>query len=269
MDKINLLLSLGLSPNQAKVYQSILKLGNATAIQMAESSSVYREDIYKVLPALEKLGLVEKLLGKPAIFRATPVDGALSSLIVDEKVKSDERIASMKAKFKKISEAKWVLPIRAGNDKSLYALIPEGKPLIAKLASLTASSRTDIFWMSTLNEICHVITLIFDEIKRASHRGVAFKVIIENFDADKSQRKQVQHIIDIDSANIRVNHQTLNRFLVFDNREAMIPTTGKSTSEANSALWTTDTNLIGVLRGYFETSWSESEELKQINATSI
>jgi hypothetical protein len=49
----------------------------------------------------------------------------------------------------------------------------------------------------------------------------------------------------------------------------MIPTTGKSTSEANSALWTTDTNLIGVLTGYFETSWSESEELKQINNTEV
>jgi hypothetical protein len=43
----------------------------------------------------------------------------------------------------------------------------------------------------------------------------------------------------------------------------MISTNRKNSSEDTSALWTTDTNLIGVLRGYFETAWSESEELKQ------
>jgi len=93
LDKTDLLVGLGLTPNQAKVYQTILKLGNTTVGQIAKSTPVRREDIYKVLPALEKMGLIEKLLGKPAIIRATPVAGALTSLILDEKVKSDEKIA--------------------------------------------------------------------------------------------------------------------------------------------------------------------------------
>jgi hypothetical protein len=42
----------------------------------------------------------------------------------------------------------------------------------------------------------------------------------------------------------------------------MISTNRKNTSEGISALWTTDTNLIGILKGYFEIAWSESEELK-------
>ena len=85
-------MGLGLTPNQAKVYQTILKLGSATFSQISKASSVRREDVYKVLPALEKMGLAEKLLGKPAIIRATPVAGALASLIFDEKVKSENEI---------------------------------------------------------------------------------------------------------------------------------------------------------------------------------
>ena len=104
-------MGLGLSPNQAKVYQTILKLGNVPVGLIAKSSSVRREDVYKVLPTLEKMGLVEKLLGKPAMIRATSVAGALASLIVDEKVKSDEKIAAMKTKFQVLSKAKWVRTI--------------------------------------------------------------------------------------------------------------------------------------------------------------
>jgi sugar-specific transcriptional regulator TrmB len=254
-------MGLGLSPNQAKVYQTILRLGNSTVIQIAKSSSVRREDVYRVLPALEKMGLTEKLLGKPAMIRATPVAGALTSLILDEKVKSDERIASMKAKFQEISKAKWVQPFAVGEQESLYALIPEGKAVIAKLNSLIAGSENNIFWIDTLKEIAHSTSLLPVEIKRAIHNKVEVKVIIEGSKPDESQTKQLQQTLKIEPAGIRFHLQPLNRFSIFDLKEAMISTNRKNTVENSSALWTTDTNLIGVLRGYFETAWSESEEL--------
>jgi HTH-type transcriptional regulator, sugar sensing transcriptional regulator len=263
LDKTDLLMGLGLSPNQAKVYQTILKLGNATAVQIAKSSLIRREDVYKVLPALEKMGLVEKLLGKPAMIRATPVAGALTSLILDEKVKSDERIASMKMKFRELSKTKWRHPIAVGEEKSLYALIPDSRAVMSKLANLILSSKTNVLWIGTLREISHVTSLLFGEIKRAIHNRVEIRVIIEDFNSDQSQRKQVQQSINIESNGIRFHHQPLNRFVVFDGREAMISTNRKSASEDISALWTTDANLIGVLRGYFETGWSESEDFKQ------
>jgi sugar-specific transcriptional regulator TrmB len=257
-------MGLGLSPNQAKVYQTILKLGNAAVGQIAKSTSVRREDVYKVLPTLEKMGLVEKLLGKPAMIRATPVAGALASLIVDEKVKSDERIASMKAKFQVLSKAMWVQPLVLGEEESLYALIPEGKAVIAKLNSLIVSSKINVFWIDTLKEISHVTSLLVAEIKKAIHKGVEVRLIIEDFKPDESQTKQVQYTINSELFSVRFHNQPLNRFTVFDGREAMISTNRKSTSEDTSALWTTDTNLIGVLKGYFEMAWGESEELKQI-----
>jgi sugar-specific transcriptional regulator TrmB len=259
-------MGLGLSPNQAKVYQTILKIGSATVIQIAKSSSVRREDVYKVLPTLEKMGLAEKLLGKPAIIRATPVAGALASLILDEKVKSDERISSMKTKLQELSKAKWAQPLSVGEEESLYALIPEGKAVIAKFSNSISSLKSDIFWIATLNEISHVTSLLSTEIAEATHKGVKFREIIEDFRPDESQIKQVQHTLNIKSANIRYYGQQLNRFVVFDGREAMISTTRKGTSEDTSALWTTDANLIGVLSGYFDMGWRESKELdNQLN----
>jgi sugar-specific transcriptional regulator TrmB len=263
LDKSDLLMGLGLSPNQAKVYKTILQLGNATVFQIAKSSSVRREDVYKVLPALEKMGLAEKLLVKPIIIRATPVAGAVTSLILDEKVKSDERITSMKTKFQELSKAKWVQPIAVGEDESLYALIPEGKAVIAKLSNLISGLKSDVFWIASLKEISHVTSLLSTEIAGAVHKGVKFREIIEDFRPDESQIKQAKRTLNDKSAIIKFHQQPLNRFAVFDGKEAMISTTIKSTSEDTSALWTTDANLIGVLNGYFETAWNESEELRK------
>jgi sugar-specific transcriptional regulator TrmB len=260
-----LLMGLGLTPNQAKVYQTILELGNATAVQISKSSSIRREDVYKVLPALDKMGLIEIWLGKPAMIRSTPVAGALTSLILDEKVKSDERITSMKKKFREITRMKWRQPIPVGEELSLYALIQGGRAVMGKLTSLVLSSEKNVLWIDTLREISHVTSLLSEEIKRAINNKVELKMIIEDFNSNQSQRKQVQQS-NLESIDIKLHNQPLNRFVIFDSREALISTNRKTASEEPSALWTTDANLIGILRGYFEAGWSESEELKQIKS---
>jgi len=147
-----------------------------------------------------------------------------------------------------------------GEEESLYVLVPEGKVVVAKLASLIASSKINVFWIAALKEISHFTSLLFGEIKGAIHNGVEFRIIIEDCGPDESQIKQLQRAVNIASACIKFHRQPLNRFAVFDSEEAMISTSRKSTSEDTSALWTTDTNLIGVLKGYFETAWDESEE---------
>ena len=77
----------------------------------------------------------------------------------------------------------------------------------------------------------------------------------------KSQIKQIQRTLNTKSVNVRFHRQHLNRFAVFDGKEATISTDRKSISEVTSALWTTDSNLIGVLSGYFDMGWRESEEI--------
>lgn len=126
---------------------------------IAKSSAVRREDVYRILPAFERMGLTEKLLGKPAKIRATPVAGALTSLIVDEKVKSDERIATMKEKFRKLAKVKWTQPVSLGKEESLYALISEGKAILAKTSDLIVNSKKEIFWIENQGEICVVYTI--------------------------------------------------------------------------------------------------------------
>ena len=94
---VEILLDFGLTRNQARVYLAIARLKLATVGQISKVSKVRREDVYRILPKLEKMGLVEKLMGKPSKIRATPVKEALSILIKHEEDTSRKRVSALKA----------------------------------------------------------------------------------------------------------------------------------------------------------------------------
>jgi sugar-specific transcriptional regulator TrmB len=66
----------GFTLNQAKVYLTIVRAGSISVGKIAESSKLYRQDIYKILPKLQEKGLITKTLGAPIIVMAIPVKKA-------------------------------------------------------------------------------------------------------------------------------------------------------------------------------------------------
>jgi len=96
-EKAEILSDFGLTHNQAKVYIAIAQLGLASVSQVSKLSKVRREDVYRMLPKLEKKGLIEKTLGKPTKIRATPVEDALSILIKREQDIANKRLSKLMA----------------------------------------------------------------------------------------------------------------------------------------------------------------------------
>ncbi len=81
------LTSLGLTKNEAKAYQSLVKRGKSSARVLAEDSGIPRSKVYETLDLLEKRGIIKKVAGSdPTLFDPAPVDAALDHL--EEKVKS-------------------------------------------------------------------------------------------------------------------------------------------------------------------------------------
>lgn len=56
-----LLATIGLAPNEAKLYLTALRLGAASAIHLAKTVKVSRQMIYVILPKLIKQGLIKKI----------------------------------------------------------------------------------------------------------------------------------------------------------------------------------------------------------------
>jgi sugar-specific transcriptional regulator TrmB len=63
--------SLGLTKSQAQAYLTLVRLGRATALQIAREANLQRTEIYRLMEELTSLGLVESTLDKPRRFRAS------------------------------------------------------------------------------------------------------------------------------------------------------------------------------------------------------
>ncbi|MGD0204801.1 MAG: helix-turn-helix domain-containing protein [Candidatus Bathyarchaeia archaeon] len=165
-ENTDLLLGLGLSLNQARVYLAILKLEKTTVGQVAKFSKVRREDVYRILPSLEKMGLIERLIGKPTEVRATPISDALTFLVSEEKSKFDERLTGMRSTVQRLSLKDWKQPL-PGEDSS-YILIAEKKAILAKTSELIRNSRKEVALIADKGRIIPVLSQFSEECKQAS-----------------------------------------------------------------------------------------------------
>jgi sugar-specific transcriptional regulator TrmB len=257
-ENTDLLLGLGLSLNQARVYLAILKLEKTTVGQVAKFSKVRREDVYRLLPSLEKMGLVERLLGKPAEVRATPITDALSLLVSEEKSKFDERLTDMKNNVQKLSLKDWKQPILGEN--SIYILIAEKKAILAKTSDLVGNSRKEVALIADKERIIPVLAQFSDEYNQAIKKGAQIRLIFEGESPDDSLKEKVEKLVGGISVHVRFHREPLNHFIMSDDKEAMITTSKETGLGESPSLWTNNSNLIGVLRTGFESDWKKAED---------
>ncbi|HEU13050.1 MAG: TrmB family transcriptional regulator [Thermoplasmata archaeon] len=89
---------------EARVYETLLKLGETTAWQIALQSNVPQAKIYEVLSSLESKGFVERAVGRPLKFR--PIEPEISLPQVIEKFKNEysKKLEMMEKAFKEIKD---------------------------------------------------------------------------------------------------------------------------------------------------------------------
>jgi len=83
------------------------------------------------------------------------------------------------------------------------------------------------------------------------------------FEGDKSDvllKGKVQKLIDGTSVHIKFNPESLNHFIMSDDKEALITTSKENRLGESPSLWTNNSNLIGVLRTGFESDWKNAED---------
>jgi sugar-specific transcriptional regulator TrmB len=193
-ENTDLLLGLGLTLNQARVYLAILKLEKTTAAGVAKFSRIRREDVYRILPSLEKLGLIERLMGKPTEIRATPISDALSFMVAEEKNKSDERLTGMRSRVQKLSLKDWKQPLP--EEESIYILIAEKKAILAKTSELIKNSRKEVALIADKARIIPTLSQFSEECKQAVKKGSQICLLFEGESPDGLLKEKVNRLID-------------------------------------------------------------------------
>jgi sugar-specific transcriptional regulator TrmB len=257
-ENTDLLLGLGLSLNQAKVYLAILKLERTTVAQIAKFSKVRREDVYRILLILETIGLVERIMGKPVEIQATPISDALTFLVTEEKTKSDERLSSMRTKVHQLASRNW--KHRLPEKESIYILIPERKAILAKTSELIRNSKKETSLVADKMRILPILSQFSEDFKTAIKQGSQIRVIFEGDSPDNSLKEKVQKFLDGASVYAKFYRKPLNHFIMSDDKKAMITASKESGLGEAPTLWTNNGNLIGILKTSFELEWQKAKD---------
>lgn len=110
LEGVEVLVGLGLTDRQARVYLALHKLGGGKVKAIANLSLVSRQEIYRLIDNLQRMGLVQKNITAPTTFTATPIAEA-TNLLLQQKI-SQLNVMSQKVKqlTKKLSQNNRLAP---------------------------------------------------------------------------------------------------------------------------------------------------------------
>lgn len=259
-DVVNQLLDFGLTVNQAKVYLSIVLSGSTSASKVSENTHLYRQDIYKMLPKLEKMGLITRKLGKPIMFQAVPVDMALEHLVAIEAKRADDKIAHMKDEVTDLAN---VITKKQATEKTqkeerwLITLMTDAE--IANITNLTFENmKTEYDLVTTTEMATRMQEQLHDHLRNLAKRGVKIRIILENPN-DENLAKKILEKIKPKSGNFKAKLLFISNsvpFQIFDRKEVWVSTKKVTKSGLPCGVWTNGRNMVQFFRESFEDTWN-------------
>ncbi len=267
---VEMLIDFGLTGNQAKIYLTIARLRLASVGKISTVSKVRREDIYRILPKLEKMGLVEKLVGRPTKIRATPVEEALSSLIKHEEDMAHKRVATMKAKTETFLKHFARAPRLEMEEKANFVLLSKRESIMAKMLTMMKKAEREIDIVFSRSQIMQFIHTLREELQKTIKKGVRIRIVSELPEYEDTLPRLLEECVSPgDSLDLKYTDSRSSHYVIVDFKEALISTTTEGNMAEHPCLWTNSDSLVGVFQGDFENLWHNAVSWKIIETTAV
>lgn len=267
---IEKLVSFGLTVNQAKVYLSIVQSGTTSVNRISKDTRLHRQDIYKMLPKLEKLGLITKTIDMPFMVNAVPIETGLHDLFLMFKQKSEENLNSLECNVRDLIDQVKAKPSEDQDTK--LTLLTTDKAI---------KNREDLSFKSTTHNIdfvldeemlnTAVIRYVCEHLQMSAKNGIEIRLVVEAPECSNLIKRFLAKINcgnNCLTAKIALNTRSKN-YQIFDGRELCISTQQKTESEFPCILWTNDENIIIIYKDHFAKIWEEAKLINLPNETPL
>ncbi len=250
---LSILTDLGLTIRQAEVYISIIKSKPPTVKIIARNAKTERAEVYRVIPVLEKLGLIERFLGKPITYKAISITEGLKVLLDQDTEKHDEIQNRAKILIENLRSNDKQEPSQSDINYFLATGDAEMRELIKILNTVQTSLDVIINW----KRLHHVVNRFYELYKSALERGVKIR-----FATCRPEGEQLSHIIQ------NLCHGTFEvkftssvppaTVVLIDEKYVDFVTSSNPNSNEFTGLWSNNPDLIATIREYFDTKWSSA-----------
>jgi sugar-specific transcriptional regulator TrmB len=250
-EAVQILNCLGLNCSHARVYLAIVKNGVSTAKEISKYSGVNRQEIYRIMPKLQKLGLAEKIISTPTKWKAIPLQDGLSFLLERRKTETSElQIKSIKI----INNFMENNGVERQKEEFQFVMLEKGaaRRWLLKTLEGTQTSNDIICTVKNFNDILYFLS---DFFKKAMKRGVKFRLVLYKNENEKAMLNVDEEFKNTPNFRVRYITGTPSASMgVHDKKKAIISTTPKDPDEAPS-LCSNNPVFVATLDNYFETLW--------------
>ncbi len=252
-ESLSTLVDLGLSTSQAKIYLALLMRQMSSAREVSSISKVSRPDVYRIIAQLEGLQLVERLVGKPTKYRATPLEASTSIL--------------MQSKMRELAEIKKRIPILIQHvgekhgkqkepDEFTISIIPR-EVFYIKSAQMIKSARKSVYAIIPTAQVVSPPLDYQKALGEALSRNADFRVIV-SFSNEKLKNTVYEDAFRSRNFQLRYTKETpITTIGIFDGEQAVINTKPGENFDA-TVFMSSNKCILALCEFYFKSLWNES-----------
>jgi sugar-specific transcriptional regulator TrmB len=264
LNEIQTLTDLGLNSNQAKAYLALAKIGAATAKTISKISKVPRPEVYQIMVALQRIGLVEKLVTAPTKYNAISIEETIAILLQRRNAETSE----LETNAKKLLEEFQSSPKLAfGEPESQIILLPSGETqqlrMIETLKSADVRRICCIDSWKRFQRWCFLYAKDFiDEVR---NKGIECRTITEGLENDKKLPKVLRSAINEKRVLKlrRISSSPSVIMVLFNGISVFIGTSTAGELGETPLLWSNNKCLLEMSEKYFEQIWSSASTINE------
>jgi sugar-specific transcriptional regulator TrmB len=262
-EEIQTLTGLGLSSLQAKVYLTLLTLENGTMRSISKSANIARQDAYRILPTLQKLGLAKKLISKPTMYEATSMKDGVAILLQQRKEEHERLQKKTSMLLEKLQESQ--SPAMPPNDDSQFGIIYDRTLLLQKFARENQTAKKSIDCSGTWPDIKILMSMCNcknDLFTNANKRGVKIRIITEDRGSDKEVDENMIGMSQNPLFCIRFLQEPMPvKIVLYDDQEVNTSISTSADTDMPS-LWSNNPSFVRIMKNQFNEMWRRASPLK-------
>jgi sugar-specific transcriptional regulator TrmB len=252
-EPIQTFMNLGLTQLEAKVYLTLVTFGNggADVKKIAKESNIARQDVYRIFPSLQQLGLVTKIIATPTIYQPISLKDGLSKLL---KQKTEEHNI-LKKKIKKIFIESALNNVKtcSSDEAPQFAIISEKKLFLKTFEKKFSKAQRNINIICSSDGMKAIAFSSVKDFQRCIDRNIRVRLITTKMENNQILKK-LQPLIRNHAFELKfISNASPVGLAIFDNREVSV----RISHEMVPSLWTNNPNVIKLAEAYFEGMWSK------------
>jgi sugar-specific transcriptional regulator TrmB len=259
-DMVVKLENFGFTFNQAKVYLSIIQSGATHVGRISENTQIHRQDVYKLLPKLEKMGLITKTIDKPFMIEAIPVEKALDNLVSRERKKALERISHLENNLQDVvDELKEQPRIK---EEARFTLLTTDEAIKNRENLTFKNMKKNCLLVTNIEYINSPFMHYFrDFLRTVANNKAKIRLIIVTKDDNDTVKQTLEKLAPITRQfTVKlINKIICKNFRIIDDKEVWIATQQKTEKGYPCMLCTNDQNIIDVYEENFKKTWNHAQ----------